>query len=68
MNNIQVFCNVDEQGKIIEFVAGINLAPGKPYDRFFVIDNQDALSRMDLTINELEQWQQDWNNRNISQG
>jgi hypothetical protein len=68
MSNIQVYCNIDEQGKIIEMAAGVNLAPGKPYSRFFVIDNQEVLSRMDITINELEQWQQDWNTRNNSQG
>ena len=60
MGNIQVFVNLDGQGNIIEIAAGINLAPGKPYDRFFVVSNQEALTRMDLTISELEQWQQEW--------
>lgn len=66
MDNIQVFCNVDAQGEITELAAGINLAPGKPYDRFFIVNNPEALSRMDLTIAELEQWQQEWNTANES--
>lgn len=39
-NNFLLFCNVDEEGNIIEGVTGNNIIPDKQYDFFFYLGEE----------------------------
>lgn len=60
MNKAQlVYANIDEQGRFIEIIYGINIIPEKPYRYFFMISAAIEIP-MAITLAELEQWQNDY--------
>lgn len=44
LNDIQLYCNTDDQGSIIEILTGQNIIPTKTYDHFEMIDKQTEVN------------------------
>jgi hypothetical protein len=42
--DIQLYCNVDEEGNIIEVLTGPSIVPTKEFHEFFMIDKQQELN------------------------
>lgn len=42
--DIQLYCNIDEEGNIIEVLTGQSIVPTKEFHEFFMIDKQQELN------------------------
>lgn len=42
--DIQLYCNIDEEGNIIEVLTGQSTVPTKEFHEFFMIDKQQELN------------------------
>lgn len=47
-----VFCNVDDEGNIIEGISGINIIPGKQYDYFFYREENDKIDMLKYKVED----------------
>lgn len=42
--DIQLYCNIDDDGNIVEVLTGQHIMPTKEFDEFFMIDKQQELN------------------------
>ncbi|MGE6370657.1 hypothetical protein ACQKDB_16135 [Planococcus kocurii] len=49
-NQIQLYCNVDDNGEIMQSFIGLNIIPGESYDFFFLISGEQAENINDYKI------------------
>ncbi|WP_077735623.1 hypothetical protein [Bacillus sonorensis] len=54
---ILVFINTDDQGNIIDKVAGYNCIPDRPYQYFFMTYEKDAMINSTASLSDYEEWQ-----------
>lgn len=45
---IQLHCDVDENGNISTVLAGENIIPNRQYDYFFMVDSWDIIENIHL--------------------
>lgn len=55
---IQIYLNLNEDGKVISWLRGRNIIPQEPYDLFFLTNETEAMEDEELTVEKCREWQE----------